>query len=96
MRISFLEDSRRATNEAGARHGPAPIKFRSELPSFVSDGLLRSDPVRFPAVAESGRQEPGEAEIVAGAEKLSHLGRCETLGRLHGDLHSPALCPDPT
>ena len=38
----------------------------------------------------------GEAEIAAGAEKLSHLGQGETFGMLPGDLHSPALCPDPT
>ena len=37
----------------------------------------------------------GEAESVAGNEKLSHLGQRETFGMLHGDLHSPAVCPDP-
>ena len=38
----------------------------------------------------------GEAEIAAGVEEFSHLGEGEMFGMLHGDLHSPALCPDPT
>ena len=37
----------------------------------------------------------GEAQSVAGVEEFSHLGEGEMFGMLHGDLHSPALCPDP-
>ena len=37
----------------------------------------------------------GEPERLAGGEKLSHLGQCETFGMLLGDLHSPAVSPDP-
>ena len=39
---------------------------------------------------------PSEAASVAGGEELSHLGQREKLGMLHGDLHSPAWCPDPS
>ena len=35
----------------------------------------------------------GEAERAAGGEELSHLGQGEMFGMLHGDLHSPAVCP---
>ena len=38
---------------------------------------------------------PGEAERGAGFEKLLHLGRREMFGMLHGNRHSPAVCPVP-
>ena len=38
---------------------------------------------------------PGEAERGAGVEKLLHLDRPEMFGMLHGNRHSPAVCPVP-
>ena len=38
----------------------------------------------------------GEAEAGAGSDKLAHLAQRETLNILHGDSHSPAVCPLPT
>ena len=37
----------------------------------------------------------GEAEAGAGSDKLAHLAQRETLNILHGDSHSPAVCPSP-
>ena len=37
----------------------------------------------------------GKAEATAGSHKLAHLAQRETLCMLHGDSHSPAVCPLP-
>ena len=37
-----------------------------------------------------------EGEAAAGRHELAHLGQRETLCILHGDSHSPAVCPHPS
>ena len=67
------------------------------------DSLVFLRQTRVPASAQGAFDQPvnllaagaGKAEGGAGVEKLLDLGRRQMFGMLHGNRHSPAVCPVP-
>ena len=85
----LMPQTRGASQLAAHRQLPAHRKSAPPLNSPLPPAGPRMRP-------QTPRAGDMPAPGAAGGEKLSHLGHGEMFGMLHGDLHSPALCPAPT